>query len=381
MEMERLPIRRAVHGLLAALCAAAPVALAACGSSSTSKVAGGSTSDPQAATSACPKTVSSVTIDGTKIAVTPQLHLAVFWPFTGNADIQGRIAYLNRTVPTIPCATMTQFDGQGSATTQLNQIQDALQSGKYNAAIAAPIDGQLTCQDLSKQAAQAGWLVAIPNLALCGRGNDVGPALRAPGTLTYVGGTEQPDYWRSYLTWIAQQNPGPQQVLALTDPPAPFPLTTNFQTALDAVQKAYPNFKVVGEDSTDLTVAGAFQKMTALIQAHPSATVLITMFSTETQGAVQALQAAGKLGKIKIYDKGTTPWAAAALRKGTIVASSPERAVTSTATMLQAILNAREGKPYKPYYDNDGAPNPPGSPADGFTVFTQKTIGNYAAQN
>jgi ribose transport system substrate-binding protein len=380
--MTRLPTRRVVQGLLVAVCAAAPLALAACGSSSRSNGASSSSKDTPAATaSSCPKTVQSVTIDGIKIPVTPQLRLAVFWPFTGNADIQGRIAYLNKTIPTIPCATMTQFDGQGSATTQLNQIQDALQGGKFNAAIAAPIDGQLTCQELSKQAAHAGWLVAIPNLALCGRGNEVGAALRAPGTLSYVGGTEQPDYWHSYLTWIAQQNPGPQQVLALTDPPAPFALTANFQNALNQVQKAYPNFKVIGEDSTDLTVAGAFQKMTALIQAHPNATLLITMFSTETQGAVQALQAAGKLGKIKIYDKGTTPWAAAALRKGTIAASSPERAVTSTATMLQAILNAREGKPYKPYYDNDGAPNPPGSPADGFTVFTQKTIGSYVAQN
>jgi ribose transport system substrate-binding protein len=379
--MKRSPTKRVVRSLLVAVCITVPVLLAACGSSSSSRSTGGSTKNAAATTSSCPKTVPSVTIDGIKIPVTSQLHLAVFWPFTGNADIQGRIKYLNQTIPTIPCATMTQFDGQGNASTQLNQIQDALQSGKYNAAIAAPIDGQLTCQALSKQAASAGWLVAIPNLALCGRGNNVGTALRAPGTLTYVGGTEQPDYWHDYLTWIAQQNPGPQQVLALTDPPAPFALTANFQNALKQVQKAYPNFQVVGEDATDLTVAGAFQKMTALIQAHPNATVLITMFSTETQGAVQALQAAGKLGKIKIYDKGTTPWAAAALRKGTITASSPERAVTSTATMLQAILNARQGKAYKPYYNNDGAPDPAGSPSSGFTVFTQKTIGSYTAQN
>jgi ABC-type sugar transport system substrate-binding protein len=336
------------------------------------------TSSGTAADASCAK---RITLNHRQIPTCGPLRLAVFLPGTNNADLQGRIQYLEKTIPTIPGAKMTIFDGQFDATTQLNQIQDALQSHQYNAAIAAPVDGVLTCKALSQEAPADGVLVAVANLALCGRGGDEGSALRAPGTLTFVGGTQTPDYWRDYLTWIARQNPGPQQILALTDPPAPFPLTENFASAAAAVRKAYPDFKIAAEDATDLTVAGSFQKMSALIQAHPSATILVTMFSTETQGAVEALKAAGKLGSLKIYDKGTTPWAVAALKSGEITASSPERAVTSTATLLNAILDARAGKQVPAFIGNDGAATPPEAPASGFTAFTRQTIGSYAGQN
>lgn len=320
-------------------------------------------------------------LDSYSIPTCGDLKLAVFLPGTSNADLQGRIDYLNGEIPKIKGASMTIFDGKFDATTQLNQIQNALQSGRYNAAIAAPVDGVLTCNALSKQAPTAGVLVAVPNLALCGRTANEGDDLRAPGTLTYVGGTQTPAYWTDYLNWIATQNPGPQQFLALTDPAAPFPLTANFEQAAAAVEKIHPDFKIVGKAATDLTIGGAYQKTVALLQAHPDATGLVTMFSTETQGAVQALQAASKLDKLKIYDKGSTPWAVQALTSGQVAASSPERAVTSTATMLQAMLDARGGKAVPPFYGNDGAPSPTSAPPSGFTVFTAKTIGTYPGQD
>jgi ribose transport system substrate-binding protein len=331
----------------------------------------------QPATATCGKTYR---VDDYPIPICGPLKLAVFFPGTNNADLQARISYLKQEIPKIKGASMTIFDGKFNATTQINQIENALESHRYNAAIAAPVDGVLACSALSKRAPAAGMLVVVPNLALCDRTANEGAALRAPGTLTYVGGTQTPSYWKDYLTWIADQNPGPQQYLALTDPAAPFPLTANFDKAVEEVRKTHPDFKIVGEAATDLTVAGSFQKASALIQAHPDATGLVTMFSTETQGAVQALRAAGKTGKFKIYDKGATPWAVEALSSGQITATSPERAVTSTATMLRAILDARQGKHVQPFYGNDGASMSGGTSTSGLVVYTAATVGSYQGQ-
>jgi ribose transport system substrate-binding protein len=104
------------------------------------------------------------------------------------------------------------------------------------------------------------------------------------------------------------------------------------------------------------------------------------MYSTETQGAAQALAQSPLAGKVRIYDKGATPWAVDALREGQIEATSPERAVTSTATMLQALVDARAGKPVPAYFGRDGAPAESGGPASGFEVFTRDTLGDYQGQ-
>lgn len=86
----------------------------------------------------------TVTVDQYRIPACVPLKLAVFLPGTNNADLQGRIQYLQQKIPGIPDATMKIFDAKFDATTQLNQIQDALQSHQFNAAIAAPVDGVLS---------------------------------------------------------------------------------------------------------------------------------------------------------------------------------------------------------------------------------------------
>lgn len=345
--------------------AAAATALTACSSAS-----GSGSAD-------CSRTVA---VDSYKIPACGPLHLAVFLPGTNNADLQSRVKYLKTAIKKVPDATMTIFDAKFDITTQVNQIENALQSGKYNAAIAAPLDGVLMCDALSKQAPAAGVLVVVPNLALCDRNGNEGADLRAPGTLTYVGGTQTKQYWIDYLTWIANRLTKPTKFLALTDPAAPFPLTKNFQDAVAAVSADHPNLMVVASADTDLTIAGSYKKMQALLQAHPEATGLITMYSTETQGAYQALSEAGRAADFQIYDKGATPWAVDALKAGQIVATSPERAVTSTETMLNVLIAARKGEKVEPFYTNDGAPAPVGAPASGMTVFTRETIGDYVGQ-
>lgn len=357
-------LRRATALIAAALAA---TALAGCSASAST-----------AGASSCAKTI-TVEPDY-KIPVCGDLHLAVFLPGTNNADLQSRIAYLKEAVPAIHGATMTIFDGKFDATTQLNQIDNAIQSGQYNAAIAAPVDGVLMCDALSKKAPAAGMLVVIPNLAICGLTAEEGDALAAPGTLAYVGGTESPGYWTDYLSWISEHDTTEQKFLALTDPAAPFPLTANFETAVKRVEKAHPGFTIVGQAATDLTVAGSFAKAQALLQAHPEATGIITMYSTETQGAIQAMQALGRSG-LTVYDKGSTKYAVDQLKAGVVTATSPERAVTSTKAALDAILAARAGKKVDRFIGNDGAPIPADAPKSGFTVFTKDTLGGFAPEN
>jgi ribose transport system substrate-binding protein len=322
----------------------------------------------------------SVAVDAYKIPTCGPLRLAVFLPGTSNSYLQSLIAYLKSAIKDIPDASMTIFDGKFDTTTQVNQIQNALQSGKYNTAIAAPIDGVLTCDALTKQAPKAGLLVGSLVLPPCGLTANEGAALRAPGTLTYVGGTQSPGYWTDYLTWIAKSLDKPTKFLALTDPAAPFPLTKNFEIAMATVTKQYPNLDVVASSATDLTVADSYQKARAMLQAHPDATGVVTMYSSETQGAFQALKEAGVEKKFQIYDKGASVWAVSALKRGDIAAASPERPVVALKRLLDELVAARAGKTVLPFYGNDGADIPADAPASGFTVFTKDTVGSYEGE-
>jgi ribose transport system substrate-binding protein len=131
----------------------------------------------------------------------------------------------------------------------------------------------------------------------------------------------------------------------------------------------------VDEAYTDYSVPASFKETQTMIQAHPHATILYTGYSTSAQGAVQALQAAGKLGSVKIYDKGGSRWAADAVRRGLIEATTPEAQETSARALIDLLLDGYDGKVTKPTVIlHDGIELLPGATKTGFELFTKDNI-------
>jgi ribose transport system substrate-binding protein len=247
-------------------------------------------------------------------------------------------------------ATVTFFDSKFDPATQLNQMQDALQSKKYNTWIVIPFDSRLDCKTVSQDAPNAGIVVVTLLLPVCGR--DVKPVdqIWTPGTLAQIDGENTPTYKVAWLKDVAAREPGKHQVLSLTGPP----LTGNalgFKIAVSEIERLRPDLTFVTPAATNFTANDAFNKTQNLLQANPNADVLVSTFSDMTQGAVQAIKAAGREGKIHVYDIGANKFIIQAIMAGSVTGTIPVEAYFSGYDSVTALADAFDGKPVKRFYD------------------------------
>lgn len=319
----------------------------------------------------------TIMVDDHQITVRGGARVAFFAPFLGNAAIQLVRKTVADKVASVPGATLTVLDANGSATTQVNQIQTAIQSRRYNVAFVIAADPVLECGAVTRDMPRAGILVGVFNTPMCDTWRNEGDGLRAPGTFAFIGGTHTINYYTDYFTWIARQNPGPQRLLVITAPQLNA-IAQAIDLAIARVSAAYPDFRLVDEAYTDYSVPTSFTRTQTMIQAHPDATILYTGYSTAAQGAVRALQTAGKLGSVKLYDKGGSQWAADAVRSGQIEATTPEAQATSAAALMQLLLDGVNGKATLPAVIlHDGIDLLPEATASGFEAFTRSNIDKW----
>ncbi len=240
-------------------------------------------------------------------------------------------------------ATAEVFDANWNASVQYNQAQNIISSGKFNAIVAQMVDGNQACSILTKDAPANKIIVAVNNQPLCKRAANDGDDLWAPGTLTFVGGTQGHIPTRDWLYSIAEANPGPQKVAVFTGPDLNAN-TINADLALKDLEAKYPDFNVVATTRTDFTVLQGNQKTRAVIQAHPDLTVLVYVYSDITRGAVEAVRQAGMAGKVRVYDTGGNKWAFQAVEQGDIVSTRTVTPYTEAYKTVEALASAWKGE-------------------------------------
>lgn len=316
----------------------------------------------------------SVTVAGQTISVSGPLKLAVFVGGEGNAYSTSLVRGFREAISQVPGASLTVFDGKFDGATQLNQIQNAIQSGRFNAFSVGAVDPQLVCDALTKDAPKANILVTVELNPICGRASNSGDTIAAPGTLSFVGGPYLYDYYTDYLKYILQQNPGPQKLIVLSGQPLN-PIADNLVKAVHDVAATHPELSLVGVAQTDFSTSQGNAKTTGLLLAHPDTTLLFSPVSDLTKGAVAAIQAAGRQSSVKVYDILGDSWDFQQVRSGTIAATALEDPVSAAKTIVQTFVDARAGKPVKPVYLNDGAPFDQTATASGLTLVTPRTIG------
>lgn len=317
----------------------------------------------------------------TPVSASTPLRVAVALPGTNNSYLQAQIEQVKSDIAKIPGAEVTIFDGKFDATTQYNSLQTIIQSGKYNAILLPSLDSNLNCKVATEQAPAKNIVVVAMTTALCGRTVNEGDELWAPGTLAFVGGVDTVEYWTDYLEYVIAQNPGPQKVIMLKGPDN-IGITINLDAAIEKVTAAHPEFQIVAEANTDYSIPQGNQKAADMLQAHPDATILFSAYVTLTQGAVQAVQAAGRTGEIKIYDKGSSKYSIEQLEAGTILASAPEYPRTTITSALQQVVDALDGKAPTRFLKNSGAPLPADADAKtGFFVITKETASSFTPES
>lgn len=270
------------------------------------------------------------------------------------------------------------FDARFDIARQVNQMQNAL-NGDYNAWIVAAIEGQQVCNMAAVEAPKHNIVVAVVTMSICGRSVNEGDAMWSPGTLTYIGGNEAPSAFKAVMLQALKDRPGLQKVGLLTGQEL-HPITKAFDKAADEVRKEHPEFDVVATYRTDYSPEMNQQKTQAMLLSHPDLTTIVGVYTNMSKGAVPALEAADKLGKVYVYEAGGTVWSVDALKKGWIKATTGYYRETAAATAVNAIVDAWAGKPVPRAFMNDGHALLPDQAPGTVAIITTANVGTYTPQ-
>ncbi len=270
------------------------------------------------------------------------------------------------------------FDARFDIARQVNQMQNALNGG-YNAWIVAAIEGQQVCNMAAVEAPKRNIVVAVVTMAICGRSVNEGDAMWSPGTLTYIGGNEAPSAFEAVMLQALKDNPGPMKVSLLTGQEL-HPITKAFDKAAAKVRKEHPEFNVVAAYRTDYSPEMNQQKTAAMLLSHPDVNTIIGVYTNMSKGVVPALEAAGRLGQVKVYENGGTLWSVDALKKGWIQATTGYYRETAAGTAVKAIVDAWAGKPVQRVFLNDGHALLPDQPYGKVAIITKSNLDTFTPQ-
>ncbi|MFE7974061.1 sugar ABC transporter substrate-binding protein [Streptomyces shenzhenensis] len=286
------------------------------------------------------------------------LKIAYFSAGTSNAYLQAAIAAAKKKSKDLGVG-LDVFDGQFDAQKQFDQIQTALTSGKYNAFAVEPNDGNLVCKLLTQQAPRKGILVSVFNLPICGRATRLGDATWEPGTVTYVGG-QTLDVYEQWVTQVIKDNPDGAKIALISGPD----LNANticFQKAAKEFAK-HKGFEVVAQQTTDYTTPKGNSAAQTILQANPDLNVIMSNFSGMSRGIVQAVNSAGRKGKVKIYDFGGDKWALNSVQKGDLEQSVMMLPAQETEEAIQALADHVAGKKVPHFINLTESSELPGTP-------------------
>jgi ribose transport system substrate-binding protein len=254
-------------------------------------------------------------------------------------------------------------------------MQNALASKKYNAWIVDAVDGSLICNIATKDAPAAN--IAVVNVAgpLCGLGDK--PSAQdhwAPGTVAIVDNLSV-DFLTDWYEYMVKENPGPQKVVVLMGPES-HPTYRQHKEALDKIQAEHPDFKVEAIAATDFSRLEGQKQTQSLLLAHPDATILMSIYSDITEGALSAIKSAGKTGSIKVYDRGGSRPIIEAIKAGNVIATTANYPV-GAANAVEALRKAFAGEQGPRVILNDGGPIPPGSTATGLVIIDSSNVADF----
>lgn len=356
------------------LVVAVVVALAAgCGSSRSNSSTGSSPSASQ------PASGGSVTIDvGTGKPVKASTNHPTVDFFTGgssnlflksyNKGVQDEAAKLG--------LKLTTYDAQFDANRQFNQVQNALQQRSADAFVVSPLDANQMCPVLSRQAPAQNIAVFVSLLPMCGTNlNPEGDQLWVPGTVTMVADNDSVDNNVGWLEAIARRLPGRHTIAILLGPPLIGP-TLGARKAIAQLQSRYPNLDFKYQITTDQTTPDSLAKTQTLLQAHPDVDVILSIYSDETVGAAKAIKAAGKQGRVKLFDQGGSAQSAQLIRAGELEMTTVYVPYTYGVESVRAVADAFAGRPVPHYVGAFPAGGSIGQPV----VVDATNVGSYRPQ-
>ena len=243
---------------------------------------------------------------------------------------------------------LTIFDSKLDPLVQMQQVQNAMQKGGFDAFVADPFDGNAMCPVLSRDAPEAGIVVVTAAVTMCDHVRvDEGDDSWSPGTLTQVGNQNGLNVMRQYLDEVdGRRDDGRRHVGVLLVGPPLNPSTIATKEALKQAQAegAMRNVDVKYVVDTNFTTPDGLAKTQTLLQAHPEIDTILSQYSDITLGAIQAVQKAGLRGKVLIYDQGASRQSVEAVKDGSLEMTTAYHPYRIGVESVRAVYDAFNGR-------------------------------------
>ncbi len=298
-------------------------------------------------------------------------RIAFFSSAASNNYLQTAITHAEKTAKDLGMK-LDVFDGQFDPLVQLNQIQNAITSGKYDGFVVEANDGNLVCKILTEDAPKAGIAVAAIDIELCGV-QDNAPK----GVLSFVSGQGLVVY-KDIMQKIIKDNPEGGKI-AVIGGPATGSNYINMMQAVKSELTSQSNWNLAGEFATDYTANKAYQVAQNVLQANPDLDVIFSNYSGMTVGVVEAVKSANRKN-VKIYDFGGDQWSFKSVENGDIqqtVIMLPKEEVQRGLEALHDHFNGKEVKKFYNLTQEEILPGTPYVEKDNIKEFKAKGLPEY----
>jgi ribose transport system substrate-binding protein len=239
---------------------------------------------------------------------------------------------------------LTLVDAEFDAATQRSQIQNALSSGAYNGAAIRPTSSEDSCLLLTEDAPAANVPVIVVDQLTCGRDNNSGEDMWAPGLLAYVGGGGGSfPFYQQWAQKIASSMDKPTKTAVIVGPAA----LGAVQVTVDVLEQAsedFPNMELLPVSYTDFTDAGGLTAIQNVIQANPDLGAVVLEYGGQTPAVIRGIDQAGKTGEIDVYEAGGDKNAKQELLDGTLTLSAAQAPYSSAYCAIEMLVAAHSGE-------------------------------------
>lgn len=286
-------------------------------------------------------------------------NIGVFIPVLGNAYTK---AFTNgiQSVADKHGGAVQVFSGEYNQTKQLNQMQDAITSGRFKAFIVYAINGTDVVSGVDA-AVSAGIKVVGADVVIGSHPNSLVPYKGLSG---FVGGTGKADGdYIGQLVVMACKDINPCKVAYLIGSQA-LTIDQDRLTALKAVIATHPSIKLVSVQEGKYLQNVGYNVSQNILQAHPDLNVIASSGDQMTLGAALAVSDLGLKGKVALIGNGASKEGYKAVVDGTLFGTVSNIPYTEGQIAAQMVFDALAGTNYVRSVNTfvQSPPDPPSGP-------------------
>jgi len=269
--------------------------------------------------------------------------------------------------------TVEAFDAGFSAEEQLNQIEDAITSGNFDAFIIYSVDGVGVTVGVDA-AAEAGIPVISLDAPINPDRRTLVPYMNVAGQIARTGIGDGTYLGQAIV--MACEGVDPCEVAFLIGFQG-FPLDLDRQEAIENIVAAYPNIQITAVQEAQYLEDVGFDVATDLLQANPGLDVIASVGDQMILGAELAVQDVGLEGQVKLIGNGASQDGYNAVVEGRWFATIANIPFTNGQIAAQMALQALDGTLLIRSVDmyNQAPPLPSSGP-----IITQENAAEYEPQ-